>query len=236
MTLSGLPFFVSVFEYLLRSPLPGINLEEWEGRKFCKSDKAEIKFELPFDVALTGERIALNLIQRSSAISTYTSQFVEKAAVKGVKILDTRKTTPGLRFLEKYAVRVGGGHNHRLGQADVWMIKDNHKKVFGGLEKAWAFFEDMQSFYNPVVVEIHDLQELEKALELGCTHMMLDNFSPEEVTSAVELKRPGVTYEVSGGINLSSLESYLLPGVDAISVGSITYGAPPVDLSFKFDI
>jgi len=159
---------------------------------------------------------------------------VKIAHESGIKILDTRKTTPGLRFLEKYAVRVGGGFNHRMGQTDTWMIKDNHKSFFGGLKGALEFFGKMGSFYNSVVVEIHNTSELEEAISHGVKHVMLDNFTPEQVSEAISLKRDSMTFEVSGGINLDNIKNYLISGVDGISIGKITYDAPSVDISLKF--
>ena len=234
LVLSGLPFFRSVFETLCQKSLPLDHLMECEGKTFSKSEKSELRFKLPFQVALTGERLALNLLQRSSSISTFTAQFKNKIGDRKIVLLDTRKTTPGLRWLEKYAVRVGGGMNHRFGQADVWMIKDNHKVFWKGLEGAVKFFRSLGDFYRPIVAEIHDLKELKEGLDLGLQHFLLDNFSPEQVKLAISLKRSGVTFEVSGGINMQNIRNYLLDGVDAISIGGLTYAAPPVDLSLKF--
>ncbi|MAX66042.1 MAG: carboxylating nicotinate-nucleotide diphosphorylase [Bacteriovoracaceae bacterium] len=233
MVLSGLPFFFETFNYLTQNPFDYSEFLFWEGKKILKQDSREIKFQLPFNIALSGERIALNLLQKSSSISTYTQRFVEKAG--NIKILDTRKTTPGLRFLEKYAVNKGGGFNHRFSQTDAWMIKDNHKKFWHGLKPAVEHFRGLHTFYTPLIVEIHDLEELNEAISLGIKHFLLDNFSPVEVKKALELKDATMTYEVSGGINLESLEDYLFEGVDAISCGSITYNAPQVDLSMKIE-
>lgn len=208
-------------------------LEQYEGKKLNEMT-IEFPETMPFNLAVTGERLALNLVQHASSIATWTEKHVALASAKGIKILDTRKTTPGLRSLEKYAVRVGGGFNHRLGQTDTWMIKDNHKSSLGGLAGAWKFFMDQGAFYNNVVVEIHSIEEMKEALSLGCTHVMLDNFSPENIREAVKLKRPGMTIEVSGGLTLKTMPDYLVEGVDALSMGSITYSAPRVDLSLKF--
>jgi len=209
-------------------------LKDFEGKKLETGTIIDFPKSMPFNLAVTGERLGLNLLQHASSIATWTEKHVALAKNKNIKILDTRKTTPGLRTLEKYAVRMGGGLNHRLGQTDTWMIKDNHKSSLGGLAGAWKFFLDQGAFYNNTVVEIHSLDELKEAMELGCTHVMLDNFSPSEVNEAIKLKRPGMTFEVSGGLNLSSMNEYLLDGVDALSMGSITYSAPRVDLSLKF--
>lgn len=228
--LSGLPYFVGAFNYL-GGKLDYRELESYEGVNFKKDHT--ISFHLPFAIALSGERVALNLLQQSTRISTFTQTFVKAAEGSNTKILDTRKTTPGLRMLEKYAVRVGGAYNHRFSQTDAWMIKDNHKTFFGGLEPAWVYFQSMQTFYQNTIVEIHSLDELKKAFELGVTHMMLDNFSPADIKAAIALKKTGVTYEVSGGVKLDNLKDYLINGVDAISIGALTHSAPHIDLSMK---
>lgn len=233
LVISGLPFFFSAFEFLGAKIDEKEKFLEFEGKVVKKSDAFQIDFTLPFNIALTGERIALNLLQRCCAITTFSKQFVEKAEELNIKILDTRKTTPGLRAFEKYATRMAGAFNHRMAQADVWMVKDNHKKIFGGLEQAVNFFRDQQTFYNPLVVEIHDLDELKQAQILGVKHMMLDNFGPDEIREAISIKQSGSTYEVSGGIRLENIENYLIEGVDAISIGALTYAAPAKDISMK---
>ena len=234
LVLAGLPYFIEVFKFLGAGSFNEMDLLEYEGKTFHKSDKSEINFELPFSVALTGERIALNLLQTASAIATYTHQYVEKAKESNISILDTRKTTPGHRSLEKYAVRIGGGSNHRLGQTDLWMVKDNHKSFFGGVKEAIEFFRNMKGFYTPIEVEVHSISEFDEVLNLGVKHMMLDNFSPEEIKEVVGKKPSGVTIEVSGGIRLNNLDDYLIAGVDAISVGALTNNAPHVDISLKY--
>lgn len=228
--LSGLPFFVGAFNYL------GANLDyeqfkKYEGQFFKKGEV--ITFELPFNFALTGERVALNLLQQSTRISTYTKKYLDILKDSKIKLVDTRKTTPGLRLLEKYAVRTAGAYNHRFSQADVWMIKDNHKTFFGGLKPAWDYFQSMQTFYQNTVVEIHSIEELKEAFSLGVKHVMLDNFSPEQIKEAVKMKIPTVTYEISGGLKLETLTQYMIEGVDVMSVGALTHSAPHIDLSMK---
>ena len=234
LTLSGLAYLVEAFNFL-GADLNYNDFKEYEGMSVLKSDIKEISFKLPFAIALTGERIALNLLSHASSISTYTKKFVELASKKNVQILDTRKTTPGLRALEKYAVTIGGGYNHRLGQTDMWMIKDNHKSFFGGVKEAIDFFKSQQAFYTPIELEIHSLSELKEGIELGINHFMLDNFEPAQIKEAVAIKPAKVTYEVSGGVNLENIEGYLIEGVDAISIGRITYAAPSVDISLKYE-
>jgi nicotinate-nucleotide pyrophosphorylase (carboxylating) len=228
--LSGLPYFIGAFNYL-GAQLDFEQFKKYEGMNFKKGEV--ITFKLPFAIALSGERVALNLLQQATRISTFTEKFVAIAANKKTKILDTRKTTPGLRQLEKYAVRIGGAHNHRFSQADAWMIKDNHKTFFGGLEPAWKYFQSMQTFYQNIIVEIHSLEELKTAFDLGVKHVMLDNFSIEDLHSAIAIKKAGVTYEVSGGVKLETLNDFLLDGIDAISTGALTHSAPHIDLSMK---
>ena len=229
LTIAGLPYFIAVFRHLD----PDVSLQ-LEGEGQVTSGPLELQFDLPFAVALTGERVALNLLQRACSVASYTNRCVAKARPWDIDILDTRKTTPGLRQLEKYAVRVGGGKNHRMGQTDVWMIKDNHKSFFGGLARAWKFFNSLGAYYQPIVVEVHNLAELQDALELGVRHIMLDNFSPELIERAVKLKGKGVSYEVSGGVSLENMDCFLIEGVDAISMGALTQGCWPVDLSLKY--
>ena len=232
LLLAGIDYFVATLIHL-GAKNDFSFLSEYEGSRLnpCIIDFPEM---IPFNIALSGERLALNLLQHASSIATWTDKHVQIANKKGIKILDTRKTTPGLRTLEKYAVRVGGGFNHRFGQTETWMIKDNHKSSLGGLEGAWSFFINQGAFYNNIVVEIHSLEELRKAVSLGCMNLMLDNFKPQEIREALSLKKAGMTFEVSGGLHLSTLEDFLIEGVDALSLGSLTYSAPRVDLSLKF--
>lgn len=234
LIVAGLPFFVEVFNYL-GAQLDYSYFKEFEAQRVLKSDLKEIHFELPFNIALTGERIALNLLQKASSIATNTNMYVERVKNTGITILDTRKTTPGHRSLEKYAVRVGGGANHRLGQADMWMVKDNHKSFFGGVKEAVTFFREINSFYTPLEVEVHDINELKEVKELGVKHIMLDNFSPDQIRLAIKEKSDAMTYEVSGGIRLSNIDEYLIEGVDAISIGALTNDAKNVDISLKYN-
>lgn len=234
LVLAGTDYFIAVFAALGADSNELLFLRELEGKTFKSGDVITFSHSLPFNMAVTGERLALNLLQHGSSVATFTRQHVELAQNHKIKILDTRKTTPGMRALEKYSVRVGGGFNHRLGQTDTWMIKDNHKSSLGGLKGAWEFFKSQGAFYNNTVVEIHDLVELKEAIGMGITHVMLDNFSPENIREAVTLKPAGMIYEVSGGLKLSTLKDYLIPGVDALSIGALTHSAPRVDLSLKY--
>jgi nicotinate-nucleotide pyrophosphorylase (carboxylating) len=234
LVFAGADFFIATFEEL---GVPAADLEmlnDYEARSLKAGTIIEFPSAIPFSIAVTGERLALNLLQHGSSIATWTKRYVDLTNGTEIKVLDTRKTTPGLRSLEKYAVRVGGGFNHRLGQSDVWMIKDNHKSCLGGLGGALEFFRSQGAFYNSIIAEIHDLKELKEAIDLGLKHIMLDNFSLADIAEAVKLKAPGMTYEVSGGVRLETLKNYFVSGVDAISIGALTYDAPRVDLSLKY--
>ena len=233
LILAGTDYFLAVFAALGFSSEKLQTITSYEGRRLSKGEVIDLGVA-PFGIALSGERLALNLLAHASSIATWTNVFVEKTKNSGIKILDTRKTTPGLRALEKYAVRIGGGDNHRFGQGDVWMIKDNHKTSLGGLKAAYEFFKSQGTFYNSMVVEIHSIEELKEAIALGIRHVMLDNFAPAKITEAILLKTAGMTYEASGGIRLENIDQYLIQGLDAISMGAITNAAPRVDISLKF--
>ncbi|WP_461828596.1 carboxylating nicotinate-nucleotide diphosphorylase [Aquifex sp.] len=227
--LAGLPFVEEIF-----SLLGGVELKALrrEGESFKAGD---ILLELEGDAKsiLTGERVALNILQRLSGIATTTRKFAEKLEPKGIKILDTRKTTPGFRYFEKYAVRVGGGTNHRFALYDMVLIKDNHKKVAGGLREAVRRVREKISPVYKIEVEVENLKELEEALELGVDIIMLDNFSPREVREAVNLVNGRCLIEVSGNVTLENLEDYAVEGVNFISSGSIIHSSRWIDLSLK---
>ena len=183
---------------------------------------------------LSGERVALNILQRLSGIATLTRQFVNALEDTGVTLLDTRKTTPGMRYLEKYAVQVGGGRNHRFGLFDGILIKDNHITAAGGIGPAIRRVREHTHHLLKVEVEVGSLEELDEALQEGADMVMLDNFSPQEVQQAVSIVRDrgrGVEIEVSGGITLENIREYALEGVNYISTGSITHSARAVDIS-----
>lgn len=236
LVLCGLAHFKEVFVQLGANPEIFSNLEKLEGKSIKASEsRSEFKLELPFALGITGERVALNLLQRASAIATHVSKFVERCAPLGIVVLDTRKTTPGLRNLEKYAFMIGGGRNHRLHQTQAWMIKDNHKEYWGGIGPALDFFAKQGSFYQNMIVEVHSLFEISLAQKSGAKHLLLDNFTTDLLKEAIAIKESGVTFEVSGGINLGNLGDFLLPGIDAISVGSVTQFPLPVDLSLKLE-
>lgn len=180
---------------------------------------------------LMGERTALNFLCRLSGIATLTRRFADKVSHTKVKILDTRKTTPNLRILEKYAVRIGGGQNHRFGLYDMILIKDNHIKAAGGLVNA---VRKVQQFkVQKFVVETKNLSEVKQALELKVPWIMLDNMSIRQIRQAVKLVKGRAKLEVSGNVNLKNVKKIAETGVDYISVGALTHSAPIVDISMK---
>jgi nicotinate-nucleotide pyrophosphorylase (carboxylating) len=188
------------------------------------------------DVLLAGERVALNLIQRMSGVATLTRQFVKAVEGTKAKIVDTRKTTPGLRMLEKYAVTVGGGKNHRLGLDDGVLIKDNHIALAGGVKAAVRAAKEKVGHLHKVEVEISNWAQLREAIEAGADIVMLDNQTPEEAAKLVEMSHslnPTVLIEASGNMSLETVRGYAEAGVDLISVGKITHSARAVDISFK---
>jgi nicotinate-nucleotide pyrophosphorylase (carboxylating) len=187
---------------------------------------------------LTGERVAINLLQRMSGIATLTRKFVDAVRGTGVKILDTRKTTPGLRVFEKYAVTVGGGLNHRFGLDDAVLIKDNHVRIAGGVAAAIGAATNTGSAVNRLEIEVTDLEELQQAIMCGVRTVLLDNMSAGLVRDAVRLvrARPGgneIIVEASGGITLANVRQFAEAGVDWISVGALTHSAPAVDVSLE---
>ena len=188
------------------------------------------------DVLLTGERVALNLIQRLSGIATLTRQYVRAVEGTNTVIVDTRKTTPGLRLLEKYAVTVGGGRNHRMGLDDGVLIKDNHIALAGGVGEAVRAAKQSVGHLHKIEVEVTNWAQLREAIQTGADIILLDNQSPEEAAKLVEMSRtlnPNVLIEASGGMDRDRVRAYAEAGVDLISVGRLTHSARAVDISFK---
>jgi nicotinate-nucleotide pyrophosphorylase (carboxylating) len=187
-------------------------------------------------VLLSCERVILNFLQRMSGIATLTRQFVDAIAGTKARILDTRKTVPGLRAIDKYAVRCGGGQNHRLDLSDGVLIKNNHIALVGGIVPALTLAHKNRRGTQPVEIEVRSLKELQEALDHHAEAILLDNMSPADVKRAVEIcskleKR--VPLESSGGINLENVRAYAETGVDFISVGALTHSARAVDMSLR---
>jgi nicotinate-nucleotide pyrophosphorylase (carboxylating) len=187
-------------------------------------------------VILACERVILNLMQRMSGIATLTRRYVDEIKGTGAKVLDTRKTIPGLRILDKYSVRCGGGENHRLDLSDGILIKNNHITLGGGIVKVLERAKERRKPGQTIDIEVRNHTELELALDHGAESLLFDNMTPAEVKKSVEFVRErGLTIpiEASGGITLENIRKYALAGPDYISVGALTHSAPAVDLSMR---
>jgi nicotinate-nucleotide pyrophosphorylase (carboxylating) len=195
--------------------------------------------EGPANVMLTGERTALNLLQRLSGVATLTSKFVDAIKGTNAKVVDTRKTTPGLRMLEKYAVSIGGGHNHRFGLDDGVLIKDNHIALAGGIRRAVELARSTVPHMMKIEVEVANQSQLKEAISARADIIMLDNMSFDEIRKSVQVIReqaPNVIIEASGGVNLETVRQFAECGVDLISVGAMTHSATAVDISLKMTL
>lgn len=187
---------------------------------------------------LLGERLALNLMQRLSGIATRTREYVDVLDGLPTRLVDTRKTTPGHRTLEKYAVRVGGGHNHRFGLYDAVMIKDNHIKGAGGITQAVAAARSQIPHTMKIEVEVEGFAQLEEAMAADADIIMLDNMKPADMSQAVGIlkaNKPHILVEASGNVNLSTIRGIAETGVDVISVGRLTYSVQALDISLDLN-
>lgn len=233
--LAGIPVAEQVFRivdpHLVFRPLAE------DGQRIAKGTVlAEVSGSTPS--ILLGERLALNLMQRLSGIATRTRQYVDALEGLPVRLVDTRKTTPGHRMLEKYAVRVGGGHNHRFGLYDAVMIKDNHIKGSGGIGKAVAGARSQIPHTMKIEVEVEDFVQLREAMEAGADIIMLDNMKPADMKEAVRIikeKTPHILVEASGNVTLETLKTIAETGVDVISVGRLTYSVQALDISLDLN-
>jgi nicotinate-nucleotide pyrophosphorylase (carboxylating) len=225
--LAGLPAAAAVF----RALDPSVRLEPLleEGAHVTDVPARVAEIEGPARAILTGERTALNLLGRLCGIATLTARYVGVVEGTGATILDTRKTTPGLRVLEKYAVRAGGGVNHRLGLDDAILLKENHLRIAGGIAPAVAALRNGR----PIEVEAETLAEVGEALEAGVERILLDNMTPEDVRRAVEFVAGRTQLEASGGISLGNVRAYAETGVDFISVGALTHSARSLHVSLE---
>ncbi|WP_058372470.1 carboxylating nicotinate-nucleotide diphosphorylase [Pseudoalteromonas translucida] len=183
---------------------------------------------------LTAERTALNFVQTLSGTATTTAHYVKELAGTKTQLLDTRKTIPGLRILQKYAVKCGGGANHRIGLYDAFLIKENHIAACGGINKAVAQAKQNQP-NKPIEVEVESLVDLKQALDAGADIIMLDNFNVEQIKQAVVVTNKRAKLEVSGNMTLQTLKTYSQAGVDFISSGALTKNLQSIDLSMRFD-
>ncbi len=231
---AGLPLVKEVFAQIDRAIVVKPSIDEGDvveaGARVCVLSG-------PARGILTGERTALNFLQRLSGTATLTRRFVDEIADSKARILDTRKTTPTLRLLEKYAVAMGGGTNHRMGLYDAVMIKDNHRAILARLgPKALgdAVAAARKKHPNaPIIVEADTLGQVEEALAAGANHILLDNMTPDELREAVALVAGRARTEASGGVGLDTVAAIAATGVDCISVGALTHSARAVDFSLE---
>ena len=184
-------------------------------------------------VLLSGERTALNYLQRMSGIATYTNNVVKLLEGSKIKLLDTRKTTPNMRIFEKYAVKMGGGNNHRYNLSDGILLKDNHINAAGGVAKAIKMAKEYAPFVRKIEVEVENLEMMKEALEAGVDIIMLDNMSTEMMKEAVKMADGKAKTECSGNITKENIERVIETGVDYISSGALTHSAPILDISLK---
>jgi len=234
--LAGMEVARKIFEY--KEPGSVFQVYKLDGDKMIFGEKA---FEVNASVhtILMCERLVLNCMQRMSGIATLTNLYADKIKGYNTRLLDTRKTTPNFRLLEKDAVRIGGGFNHRFGLYDMIMLKDNHIDYCGGIEKAinraYEYVQTRKTGLN-IEVETRDIEDVKKVIATGkgkIFRIMLDNFTPVEITEALRLIKGDFETEASGGINLDNIEEYAKTGVDYISVGALIHQARSLDLSLK---
>ncbi len=230
---SGLKIAATVFEEL--DCIADIETLVEDG-DFVKAGTGVLRVEGEARAVLTGERVALNFVQRLSGIATLTHHFVE--AVKGTKaqIVDTRKTTPGLRLLEKHAVRCGGGCNHRFGLDDLILIKDNHIALCGGIEAAMKRAREHSGHVVKIEIECDTLEQAQQAVAARADIILLDNMTPEELKRGVEMINGRAIVEASGGVNLETVRAIAESGVDIISVGALTHSARSLDIGLDVEI
>lgn len=226
----GLEVFERVFKILDENT--EVNLLAKDGEKVKKGQHiAELTGDIR--VLLSGERTALNYLQRMSGIATYTSEVAALLMGGKTKLLDTRKTTPNMRIFEKYAVKCGGGNNHRYNLSDGVMLKDNHIGAAGGIKQAVAAAKAYCSFVHKIEVEVENLDMCREALEAGADIIMLDNMSVEDMKKAVKLINGRALTECSGNVTRENIKNIIDAGVDFVSSGALTHSAPILDLSLK---
>jgi nicotinate-nucleotide pyrophosphorylase (carboxylating) len=227
--LAGIPFIIEVFRILD----PSISFQAFldEGAQVKKGEVIAEVFGKTHAI-LKGERVSLNILQRLSGIATITNKYVQKVKGLSTKIYDTRKTTPCYRYLEKYAVRMGGGNNHRFGLFDGVIIKDNHIEAVGSIRKAIGEAKKKQHLHK-IEVEIENLHDLKEAISAGADIVMLDNMSLKDIKEAVKTVKGRAKIEASGNITLDNVRKIAEAGVDFVSIGALTHSAIAADISMK---
>lgn len=228
--IAGLDVFKRVFELLDDTAKVTFNVKDGDE---VKNGQLLAVVEGDIRALLSGERTALNYLQRMSGIATYTNSVAKLLKGSNTKLLDTRKTTPNMRIFEKYAVKVGGGYNHRYNLSDGVLIKDNHIGAAGGVKKAIEMAKEYAPFVRKIEVEVENLDMLKEALEAGADIIMLDNMTPEMMKEAVALTKGKAETECSGNVTKENIQNIIDIGVDYVSSGALTHSAPILDLSLK---
>ena len=228
--IAGLDVYARVFQILDEKTEISFNFKDGDAVK-----KGDLLGTVTGDirVLLSGERVALNYLQRMSGIATYTKQVSKLLEGSKVTLLDTRKTTPNCRVFEKYAVRVGGGQNHRYNLSDGVLLKDNHIGAAGSVAKAVAMAKEYAPFVRKIEIEVETMEQVKEAVEAGADIIMLDNMTPEMMKEAVELIAGRAQTECSGNITKENIAKILETGVDFVSSGALTHSAPILDISMK---
>ena len=227
---AGLHIFKRTFELLDENISVKMYFKDGDSVK-NKDIIAEIEGDVR--VLLSGERTALNFLQRMSGIATYTNNVVKLLEGSSVKLLDTRKTTPNMRIFEKYAVKMGGGYNHRYNLSDGILLKDNHINAAGGVSEAIKMAKEYTSFVRKIEVEVENLEMMKEALDAGADIIMLDNMTPEMMKKAVAMAAGKAETECSGNITKENIKTVIETGVDYISSGALTHSAAILDVSLK---
>ena len=233
---NGVMCGLDVFKLVMKTVDDNIKLDfHYSDGDFIENGKIIANITGPSVSILTAERVALNFLQRMSGIATQTAKMVELVSGTNAAIVDTRKTTPGLRMLEKYAVKVGGGRNHRFNLSDGVLIKDNHIRAAGGISQAVAAAKKNVSHMVKIEVETENIQMVEDALSASADVIMLDNMDTQTMTQAVKLINGRALVEASGNMSESNLKQVALTGVDIISIGALTHTVTALDISLRFD-
>lgn len=230
LVIAGLDVARQVFEHLDNEVIFRAGYKDGD---VIKDGGTVAEVEGKLQVLLTGERTALNFLQRLSGIATFVRSYVDELANQSVRLVDTRKTAPGWRVLEKYAVRMGGAHNHRMGLYDEVLIKDNHIAACGGIIKAVDRIRANVSHFVKIEVEVSDMSQVKEAMDAGADVIMLDNMNIQKIKEAVAFINGKAVVEVSGGITKKRLKPLADTGVDIISAGALTHSARCVDISMR---
>lgn len=228
--LSGMAVFERVFTLL--NAKVSVDWLKKDGQTF-KDGEMLAKIHGDVEILLTAERVALNFLQRMSGIATATHNMIDQLSGSNIKLMDTRKTTPGLRILEKYSVRVGGGNNHRYNLSDMIMLKDNHINAAGGVKEAIKLAQEHSPFIKKIEVETENLEMVKEAVAAGADVIMLDNMNIDEMKAAIDLIGGRAIVEASGNLTSENIKNLKTLDIDYVSSGAITHSAGIVDLSMK---